>query len=93
VPLLVLLVLFYLAILVPTIALSVRRLHDVGYTGWLVLLALIPSVGGLILLVFAVLPSSPAGAKYDPPNAYPPWSYPPWSYPPAQYPPNQYPPA
>jgi uncharacterized membrane protein YhaH (DUF805 family) len=90
VPLLVLLGLFYLAILVPTIALTVRRLHDVGYSGWLVLLGLVPSVGGLILLVFAVLPSSPAGAKYDPPSAYPPGSYPPAQYPPNPY--QQYPP-
>ena len=67
----------------PTIALTVRRLHDVGYTGWLVLLGLIPSVGSLILLIFAVLPSSPAGAKYDPPSAYPPAYYPPIQYPPA----------
>jgi len=90
VPLLVLLGLFYLAVLVPTIALTVRRLHDVGYSGWLVLLALIPSVGGLILLVFAVLPSSPAGAKYDPLPSYPPASYPPAQYPPNPY--QQYPP-
>ena len=93
VPLLVLLVLFYLAILVPSIAVTMRRLHDAGYSGWLVLLALIPSLGGLILLVFTVLPSSPAGAKYGPPNAYPPASYPPAQYQPNQYPPNQYPPA
>jgi uncharacterized membrane protein YhaH (DUF805 family) len=66
VPLLVTLMLFYLAVVVPTIALTVRRLHDVGLSGWLVLLALIPWVGGLILLVFAVLPPSPAGARYDP---------------------------
>ena len=81
VPLLVLLALFYLAILVPTIALTVRRVHDAGYSGWLVLLALIPSVGGLILLVFTVLPSSPAGAKYGPPSPYPPAQYPPQSVP------------
>ena len=77
----------------PSIALTVRRLHDVGYSGWLVLLGLIPSVGGLILLIFAVLPSSPAGAKYDPPSAYPPASYPPAQYPPNPYQPTQYPPA
>jgi len=92
-PLILLLGLFYLAVLVPSIALSVRRLHDVGYTGWLVLLTLIPYLGSLILLIFAVLPSSPAGAKYDPPSAYPPASYPPAEYPPSPYQPTQYPPA
>ena len=54
---------FYLAVVVPSIAVTVRRLHDVGYSGWLVLLALIPWVGGLILLVFTLLPPSPAGAS------------------------------
>lgn len=67
--------LFYLAVLVPTIALTVRRLHDAGLSGWLVLLGLIPSLGGLILLVFAVLPPSPNGARYDP--APPGYGYPP----------------
>jgi uncharacterized membrane protein YhaH (DUF805 family) len=46
VPLLLLLVLFYLAILVPSIAVTVRRLHDAGYSGWLILLGLIPWLGG-----------------------------------------------
>ena len=63
VPLLVLLVLFYLAVLVPTIAVTVRRLHDAGYSGWLALLALIPWLGGLILLVFTLLPPSLAGSS------------------------------
>ena len=49
---------------------------------------LIPYVGSLILLIFAVLPSSPAGAKYDPVQGTPPANNP---YPP--YPPqNFYPP-
>jgi uncharacterized membrane protein YhaH (DUF805 family) len=82
VPLLVALMLFFFAVLVPTIAVTVRRLHDAGYSGWLYLLTLIPWLGALILLVFMVLPPSPAGAKYDPVPAYPPGSYPPGPYPP-----------
>jgi uncharacterized membrane protein YhaH (DUF805 family) len=93
VPLIILLVVFYLAILVPTIAVTVRRLHDVGYSGWLFLLTLIPWLGGLILLVFALLPPSPAGARYDPAPAYQPGPYPPGPYPPGPYPPGPYPPA
>jgi uncharacterized membrane protein YhaH (DUF805 family) len=73
IPLLVALAVFYLAIVVPTLAVTVRRLHDAGYSGWLILLNLIPWVGGLILLVFTLLPSSPAGARYDP--APPPYEY------------------
>ena len=44
-PLLILLGLFWLAIIVPLISLTVRRLHDAGYCGWLVLLNLVPYVG------------------------------------------------
>ena len=42
-----------LAILVPNLALSVRRLHDIGKSGKLLLLLLIPLVGLIILLVLA----------------------------------------
>ena len=90
VPLLILLGLFYLAILVPSIAVTVRRLHDAGYSGWLFLLTLIPWLGGLILLIFALLPPSPAGARYDPIPAYPPGPYAPGPYAPGSYPPGPY---
>jgi uncharacterized membrane protein YhaH (DUF805 family) len=92
IPLIILLVVFYLLMIVPTLALTVRRLHDAGYSGWLALLMLVPYVGGLILLIFTVLPSSTAGVKYDPvpatphgDNPYQPQSpYPPQSSYPAQ---------
>jgi uncharacterized membrane protein YhaH (DUF805 family) len=47
-----------LATLVPSIAVSVRRLHDIGKSGWWLLLALIPLVGGIILLVFCCMDST-----------------------------------
>jgi uncharacterized membrane protein YhaH (DUF805 family) len=76
IPLIILLTVFALGIIVPSLALTVRRLHDAGYSGLLALLFLIPYVGGLVILIFALLPSSPAGAKYDPipvtPAAYDP---------------------
>jgi uncharacterized membrane protein YhaH (DUF805 family) len=68
VPLLIILGIAGLAVIVPNLALLVRRLHDAGFSGWLALLTLIPSVGGLILLVLAALPSSPAGARFDRPT-------------------------
>jgi uncharacterized membrane protein YhaH (DUF805 family) len=71
IPLIILFAVFLLGIIVPTLALSVRRLHDAGYSGLLALLFLIPYVGGLIIMIFALLPSSPAGAKYDPVSATP----------------------
>lgn len=48
----------YLAILVPAIAVQVRRFHDQDRTGWLVLLNFIPYIGGLIVLVFMFLPGT-----------------------------------
>ena len=47
--------LYFLAILIPSIAVQVRRFHDQDKSGWLVLLAFIPFVGGLIVLVFMCL--------------------------------------
>ena len=44
--------LYALALIVPTIAVGIRRLHDTNRTGWFMLLALIPIVGGIVLLVF-----------------------------------------
>ena len=47
---------YALVTLIPGIAVSVRRLHDIGKSGWYFLLAFIPCVGGIILLVFALTP-------------------------------------
>lgn len=57
--LLLLLFLAGLALVVPAIAVTVRRLHDAGYSGWFYLLNFVPYVGGIILFVFMVLPSAP----------------------------------
>ncbi len=55
---------YSLAVLVPGIAVTVRRLHDSGKTGFLIFVGLIPFVGALILLIFMVLGSSPDANKY-----------------------------
>lgn len=47
--------LLLLAIIVPAIAVQVRRFHDQDKSGWFVLLGLIPFLGGLIVLVFMLL--------------------------------------
>ena len=49
--------LFGLAMVLPSIAVTVRRIHDIGLSGWFVLLGLIPTIGSLILIVFALIPS------------------------------------
>ncbi|ASN19119.1 DUF805 domain-containing protein [Arthrobacter sp. YN] len=66
---LILALVFYLAILIPSIALLVRRLHDGNFSGWIVLIGLIPGLGGLALFIFALLPSNPAGQRFDQPTA------------------------
>ncbi len=59
--------LFSLAMLVPSLAAGSRRLHDIGKTGWLQLLALIPLVGWVILIYWAAQPGDPAANQYGPP--------------------------
>ena len=49
-----------LALLLPSLGIAVRRLHDIGRSGWWLLIGFIPVVnfiGGIVLLVFYVLPS------------------------------------
>jgi uncharacterized membrane protein YhaH (DUF805 family) len=46
--------LYSLAVLVPGIAVSVRRMHDIGKSGWMVLVGLIPLIGGIWLLILTV---------------------------------------
>jgi uncharacterized membrane protein YhaH (DUF805 family) len=59
------LVLFGLAVIVPAIALHVRRLHDANLSGLLYLITFVPYLGGFVLLILAILPTSPAGARFD----------------------------
>src|SRR5215207_1932308 len=51
---------YSLAVLIPTLAVIVRRLHDIDRTGWWILINLIPLIGTIVLLVFALTPGTPA---------------------------------
>jgi len=51
--------LYALAVIVPGLAVTVRRLHDTGRSGWWILISLVPFVGGIILLVFMCLEGEP----------------------------------
>ena len=42
---------YVLAVLIPGLAVTVRRLHDVGKSGWMIFISLIPIIGGIWLLV------------------------------------------
>ncbi|MEU5423462.1 DUF805 domain-containing protein [Streptomyces sp. NPDC020667] len=57
---------FALALLIPTLAVSFRRLHDTHRSGWWILIGLVPLVGWIILLVFMCLDSTPHHNKYGP---------------------------
>ena len=56
--------LYVLAMLIPGLAVAVRRLHDVGKSGWMILIALIPLIGAIWLLVLMVADSNPGENQY-----------------------------
>lgn len=55
-----------LALFLPGLGLCVRRLHDIGKSGWLVLLGLIPLVGAIILIIWFAKESEMAPNQYGP---------------------------
>jgi uncharacterized membrane protein YhaH (DUF805 family) len=60
----IVLMLFWLAVLIPSLAVSFRRLHDTERSAWWLLIALIPFIGALVLLVFYVLPGTVGPNKF-----------------------------
>ncbi|WP_249138314.1 DUF805 domain-containing protein [Phenylobacterium montanum] len=58
--------LFALASFVPSLAVAVRRLHDSGKSGAWILVALVPVIGGLVLLVLYLLDGTPGDNQYGP---------------------------
>ena len=56
--------LYILAVLIPQLAVSVRRLHDVGKSGWMFLIVLIPLVGPIWLLVLMATDSQQGTNKW-----------------------------
>ena len=52
--------------LIPTLAVIVRRLHDIDRTGWWIFINLIPLIGTIVLLVFALTPGTPGSNRYGP---------------------------
>jgi uncharacterized membrane protein YhaH (DUF805 family) len=58
--------LYCIAIIIPTIAISVRRLHDINRTGWLYLLILVCFLGSLALIVLYIIPGTKGENKYGP---------------------------
>jgi len=58
--------LYGLAVLVPTLAVIFRRLHDTGRIGWWFLLLFVPAVGPIVLTVFLAQDSEPGANQYGP---------------------------
>ena len=56
--------LFALGMLIPSLAVTFRRLHDTNRSGWWILISLIPLIGGIVLLVFMVMDSQPGMNDY-----------------------------
>ena len=62
----VLTILFTLGALIPGIAVSVRRLHDLDKSGWFLLIALIPIAGAIIVLVWMCQAGTPGPNRFGP---------------------------
>lgn len=58
--------LYALAILLPSLAVGVRRLHDIGKSGWWFFIGLIPIIGGIWLLVLFCIEGTPGKNTYGP---------------------------
>ena len=58
--------LYSLAVLIPGIAVAVRRMHDVGKSGWILLVALIPIIGSIYIVILAVTDGDAGDNKYGP---------------------------
>ncbi|MDU0205861.1 MULTISPECIES: DUF805 domain-containing protein [Paenibacillus] len=56
--------LYSLAVLLPSLAVAFRRLHDTGRSGWWILIGLIPLIGAIILIVFYCQDSDPNENQY-----------------------------
>jgi uncharacterized membrane protein YhaH (DUF805 family) len=59
-------ILYGLALFIPGLAVAVRRLHDIGKSGWMILVALIPLIGGIWLLILLVKEGDSGSNEYGP---------------------------
>lgn len=59
-----LILLYYMLMFLPTLAVSVRRLHDTDKSGWFILLGLIPVVGFILLIIFYATEGTPGRNQY-----------------------------
>jgi uncharacterized membrane protein YhaH (DUF805 family) len=60
---------YQLAVLIPSLAVAVRRLHDIDKSGWWILIGLIPIIGWIILIYWYIQPGTPGDNQFGPPPA------------------------
>jgi len=65
-PVHIIIILYLLAVLLPSLGVTVRRLHDIGRSGTWIFISFVPFVGGIILLVFTFMDSQPNANQYGP---------------------------
>jgi uncharacterized membrane protein YhaH (DUF805 family) len=65
-PLFIVMGLFYLGSLVPSLAVGFRRLHDTNRSAWWLLIAFLPLIGSIVLIVFYCLPGTPGPNRFGP---------------------------
>ena len=58
--------LYSLAVLIPYLAVLVRRLHDTGRSAWWLLIYLLPFIGALVIFIFTLLDSEAGSNEYGP---------------------------
>ncbi len=59
-------IIYLLILIIPSLAISFRRLHDTSHSAWWLLIQLIPFIGTLVVLVFYFTDSTPGTNKYGP---------------------------
>lgn len=58
--------LYGLAVLLPTLGVEIRRLHDIDKSGWWILISFVPIIGGIWLLVLFCMAGTPGANRFGP---------------------------
>jgi uncharacterized membrane protein YhaH (DUF805 family) len=59
-------IIYSLGVIIPNLAVTVRRLHDTNRSGWWYFISLIPFIGGLLLLIYLIEDGTPGDNQYGP---------------------------
>ncbi len=64
--LLILVGLIFLGLILPSITVTIRRFHDIGATGWIILIGIVPYLGGIVIFVMSLISSQKNANQYGP---------------------------